>query len=91
MLINMSILNLNSTFMRKIIFSTILFLINTSLFSQQTNSELPLTQQAYLKKSKDQKKVGWILLGSGAALLATGLVIPQGESEGYDVCLQLYM
>jgi len=75
--------------MRKIIFSTILFLINTSLFSQQTNSELPLTQQAYLKKSKDQKKVGWILLGGGAALLATGFIIPQGESEGYDVCLQL--
>jgi hypothetical protein len=75
--------------MRKIIFSTILFLINTSLFSQQTNSELPLTQQAYLKKSKDQKKVGWILLGGGAALLATDFIIPKGESEGYDVCIYI--
>ena len=67
MLINMSILNLNSTFMRKIIFSTILFLINTSLFSQQTNSELPLTQHDYIKKSKNQKKAARMLLGSGAS------------------------
>ncbi len=65
--------------MRKIIFSTILFLINTSLFSQQTNSELPLTQHDYLKKSKNQKKAARILLGGGAALLATGLGIPQGR------------
>ena len=30
-----------------------------------------------------------MLLGSGAALLATGFIIPKGESEGYDVCIYI--
>ncbi len=43
-------------------------------FSQQTT---PNTD--YLKKSKNQKKVALIMLGSGATLVFTGIVIPHGE------------
>src|SRR5262245_25685887 len=65
--------------MKKAILFLILISIAYSTFSQQTNPAPSLTKQDYLKKSSKQKKTGWILLGSGAALFITGLVIPKGD------------
>ncbi len=50
--------------------------ISTSLFSQQTNSA---KNADYLKKSKNQKKVAWIMLGGGTTFVLTGMIIPHGE------------
>jgi hypothetical protein len=63
-------------------------LLVVSLFGQ-SNARTGFLKDDYLKKSKNQKKAARILLGGGAALLATGLVIPQGEFEGYDVCIYI--
>jgi hypothetical protein len=75
----LKILNQNETDMRKFIFFTLFFSISTGAFSQQTNPKRPLTQQDYLAKSKNQKKVGWFLLGGGATFMATAFIIPRGE------------
>ncbi len=56
-----------------------LILMSFTSFSQQVNPSPSLTKQDYLNKSHKQKKTGWILLGSGATLFITGLVIPKGE------------
>ncbi|MBL0129819.1 MAG: hypothetical protein IPP43_00775 [Chitinophagaceae bacterium] len=37
-----------------------------------------MTKQDYLQKSKHQKTAAWILMGGGATLLLTGIVIPKG-------------
>lgn len=63
----------------KSIFSIILLCCTISLFSQQTTSTPVLSKSDYLKKSKNQKKIAWILLGGGGALVLTGIIIPKGE------------
>ena len=65
--------------MRQIIICTMLFLVSSSSFSQQTTSQPSFTQQNYLEKSKKQKKVGTVLLVVGAGLIATAIIIPRGE------------
>ena len=72
--------------MKRVLFSLRFLLLVVSLFGQ-SNARTGFLKDGYLKKSKNQKKAARILLGGGAALLATGLVIPRGESEGYDVCI----
>jgi len=37
----------------------------------------------YLKKSKNQKKVAWIMLGGGATFVLTSFIIQRGELEGF--------
>ncbi len=71
--------------MKKFLLTLTLLFFVFNLFSQSKTS-VGLSKDDYIKKSKNQKKVGWILLGGGAALVATGLIIPQGESEGIDIC-----
>lgn len=65
--------------MRRIVISTLLFLITLNSFCQQTN-----LHQDYIVKSKNQKKAGWILLGGGAALITGAIVIPQGKKTDSD-------
>ncbi len=76
--------------MRQIIISTMLFLVASSSFSQQTTSQPSFTQQDYLEKSKKQKKVGTILLVSGAGLIATSIIIPKGELVYNGICVGAY-
>jgi len=52
-------------------------------FCQQITQKHSITKTDYLQKSKKQKKTAWIFLGSGAALIVTSLVFPQGESTGF--------
>jgi len=51
-----------------------LLIFSASSFSQQTNSQPTLNKQDYLKKSKNQKTIAWVLLGGGVAL-GTGAII----------------
>lgn len=43
-------------------------------FAQKNNPPQQLTKDDYLQKSKNQKTAGWIFRGSGAILMAGGLV-----------------
>jgi hypothetical protein len=58
----------------------LLISVVTNCFGQQTTPASTI-QSDYLKKSENQKKAAWILLGGGAALFAIGVIIPQGEEE----------
>ncbi len=73
--------------MRQIIICTILFLVASSSFSQQTTSQPSFTQQNYLEKSKKQKKTATILLAVGAGLIVTSVVIPKGELTYDGICV----
>jgi hypothetical protein len=60
--------------MKKFIIIFLLLASSASTFSQQTNSK-PLLKPDYLKKSKSQKTIAWVLLGSGTAMMITGSII----------------
>ena len=63
-------------------------LIYASSFSQQTTTSAPkLSSQDYLQKAKKQRKTGYILLGSGGALIITSLVFPRGEQTHDGICI----
>lgn len=56
--------------MRKMISLAVLLAVAVISFSQQTEPSSVLTKQDYLQKSKSQRTSAFILLGTGAALLA---------------------
>ncbi len=56
--------------MKKIIFSLTLLLVVLNSFSQTSAP----TKDYYLKKSKTQKTVGWIMLVGGVTLFTVGLI-----------------
>ena len=76
--------------MRQLILCTMLFLVASSSFSQQTTSQPSFTQQDYLEKSKKQKKIGTILLVGGGGLIATAIIIPKGELVYDGICVGAY-
>jgi len=65
--------------MKKIILFALLIIIANAFFSQQTIPAPTLTNQDYLKKSKNKKKIALIMLGGGATLILTGMIFPKGE------------
>jgi len=56
--------------MKKMISLAVLLAVAVTSFSQQTEPSPVLTKQDYLQKSKSQRTSAFILLGTGAALLA---------------------
>lgn len=50
-----------------------LLVVSVTSFNQQKKSSGNLTKQDYLKKSKTQKTVAWILVGSGAGLVVIAI------------------
>ena len=66
--------------MRKFFICTMLLLMTTSSFCQQTDFSQSLSQQNYLQKSKKQKTAAWVLLGGGAAV-AVGAAILDVSSD----------
>lgn len=74
------LMRLNGSLMRKLLllFSFVCFAIVS--FSQ-ASVDRKLTREYYLHKSHRQKTAGWVLLGSGAALVVTGGII---GSQGVD-------
>lgn len=68
--------------MRKLFLLTSCILICNIIFSQ------PKTKEYFLEKSKNQKKIAWILLATGTAAIVTGVLIeaPQrgtGNSQSF--------
>lgn len=72
--------------MKKVIF---ICLVSLSAITFQTNAQMRDTMltkhyskvdaDLLLQKSKNKKKVAWIMAGGGATLLLTGIIIPRGE------------
>ena len=75
--------------MRKFFILSLLLAFATASFSQQVSSKNQLTREDYLKKSKNKKKVGWIMLGGGATLVAIAFIIPKGDYEGLQACANI--
>ena len=70
--------------MKKAIFSLTLVFIFAKIFGQ-TEASRTASKDYYLKKSKNQKTVGWVMLGGGVAMTTIGLVIGGNvESSPYD-------
>ena len=61
-----------------------ILIVAASTFCQQTNPVPALINHDYLQKSKNQKKAAWIMLGGGAALVLTGVLLPRGEKTGWN-------
>jgi hypothetical protein len=78
----------NKKVMKKIISLAMLLIVSACLFSQQATPSQPLTHEDYLKKSKNQKTAGWILLGSGALLTTIGVVVGMNEAE--DIVVDIF-
>ena len=72
------------TIMKKSILFVLLLVSATTLLSQQTDTKHPVTKQDYLAKSKNQKTGAWVLLGGGAALIATGFLIGDRKESSFD-------
>ena len=70
--------------MKRIILSISFLLIVFSSFSQIPAGP-QFSKDYYLQKSKHQKTTAWVLLGSGAAIAATGgiIVLKNHQANGY--------
>lgn len=64
--------------MKKTLFLYLLLIGSTALFSQQTK-HLRFSKEEYLKKSKNQKTVATIFLGTGGTLILAAVLIPKGK------------
>jgi hypothetical protein len=58
-----------TTVMKKVIISMIFLIFSATSFCQEKQPSQSSTQDEYLKKSKTQKIVGFVLLGAGAITL----------------------
>ena len=68
--------------MKTIISLMLLLVFTTACFAQQPVTRQTSTSADYLQKSKNQKKIAMILLGTGVALVATSIIIPKGAITG---------
>src|SRR5215831_13419198 len=78
--------------MRKFFISTMLLLMTTSSFCQQTGASQSLTQQNYLEKSKKQKTAAWVLLGGGLVVAVGSALLDVNsdwskEGTGYTIAI----
>ena len=58
--------------MKKMIVYLLLLAFICPTYAQTKNQHDPLIQEGYLKKSKNQKKAAWGLLGGGALIFTVG-------------------
>ena len=75
------IYNLTSKYpaMKKIIITLTCIVLAMQLFAQTTSNAT--SKEYYLKKSKTQKTIAWVMAGAGAALITTGLIIGTNYAE----------
>jgi hypothetical protein len=71
--------------MKKIITCSVILAFSATSFCQQNVQKPSLAETDYLQKSKKQKTIAWVLLGGGATLILTGIIIPKGDliQEGW--------
>src|SRR5215216_2645156 len=74
----------NQPTIMKILFSLSFLCFAVSSFCQ-TKMNAGVSKDHYLLKSRKQKTTAWVLLAGGAALITTGLLIPEGEVTGFTV------
>ncbi|QED37433.1 hypothetical protein FK178_06725 [Antarcticibacterium arcticum] len=67
--------------MKKLLLFILVALFSMASFGQ--NEKLPFSKEEYLRKSQNQKKTGWILLGAGAGLVTTGILVAN-NADLYD-------
>lgn len=67
--------------MKKLICISLLIVISTSSFSQQTTTPAPMTQSDYLAKAKKQNTAAWVLLGGGFVLSTAGIIVGTQEAR----------
>lgn len=65
--------------MKKYLYFILLLIFSVTLFCQQSNPSPTLTKQDFLQKNKKQKKAARIMMGGGATLILTSILIPKGE------------
>ena len=75
-----AIANLNKLNMRKFIIC-FLFATANNLHAQQLTNKEPQINKDYFKKSKNQKRTGWILLGGGATIFTGGAIAMQHSNS----------
>ena len=68
----------------KVVMIFLLLCFALTSFSQG-KMQAGISKNDFLRKSKKQKTIGWIFLGGGAALVTTGLLIPEGDVTGFSV------
>src|SRR5687767_5841166 len=73
--------------MKKSMIYFLFLALPVSVFCQKTNDTVPDIKTHYLVKSKNQKTAAWVLLGGGAALIGTGLLIGDSKNSTFDDAL----
>ena len=73
--------------MKKSMIYFLLLALPVTSFCQKTNDTVPDIKTHYLVKSKNQKTAAWVLLGGGAALVGTGLLIGDSKNSTFDDAL----
>ena len=68
--------------MKKITICIMYLVISLASFGQQSKSA-PIFKDDLLSKSKNQKTGAWILLGSGVALIITGLLVGNRKEASF--------
>jgi hypothetical protein len=68
--------------MKKQFLFILLLALAANVFSQPTTTTAPAVKPDYLKKSKNQKTVSYILAGTGGAMTTVGLIIALNEISG---------
>ena len=59
--------------------------VSATTFSQETVPSPALTKNDYLKKSKTQNTVGWVLVGAGAGLIAVSFATTNLDDFGDSI------
>ena len=80
--------------MLKLLFTFVLLLVLSNIsYSQQVSPAPQLTKQDYLKKSKSQKTIAWILAGTGVTVSLSSIpfFISSGKNKRRAMSLSLKM
>ena len=59
--------------MKSIILCLVLLIMANLVYSQPAKTTAPMTKQAYLQKSKNQKTAAWLFMGWGIVVTGLGL------------------
>ena len=62
----------------------LMFIICFSVNAQVIPTDSVSLKQDYLQKSLSKKKTGWIMFGTGAALVLSGLILANGDESSFS-------
>lgn len=70
--------------MKHVLVCLVLLMMAPAVFSQRPDSTITLTREDYLLMSKHQKTTGWVFLGVGAGLVASGFIVDAAKQPSPD-------